>query len=84
MARRQKWYVAVEAAMPTAAYGSCHHNADLAAGETIQTLPGRLALAQKHRIHLVLDNAIDKDNVNEMVWESLLSGAVPAIFGAAN
>jgi len=83
-ARRQKWYAAVEAVMPTASYGSCHHNADLVQGETVSTMEGRVALAKKNRIHLAFESGIEKDYTTPIVWESLLSGAVPAILGAAN
>ncbi|GAX26917.1 hypothetical protein FisN_9Lh215 [Fistulifera solaris] len=82
--RRQKWFAAVDAVMETEAYGSCYHNKDLEEGETIETMEGRIKLYQKNRIALVFETGSEKDHITEMVWESLMSGSVPAILGASN
>lgn len=82
--RRQKWYAAVEAAMPTESYGSCHHNTNLGNGETLKTEEGRIKLMQKNLITLAFEAGNDKDHITPIVWEALMSGAVPAILGASN
>lgn len=82
--RRPKWFGAVDAGFATAAYGSCQHNTDLAEGETLGTLEGRVALSKKNRIHLAYDESLENDHITGIVWESLLSGAVPAILGPRN
>ena len=82
--RRQKWYAAVEAAMPTESYGSCHHNTNLGSGETLHTEEGRIKLMQKNLITLAFEAGNDKDHITPIVWEALMSGAVPAILGASN
>lgn len=83
-ARRPKWLDAVRAVFPVDAYGSCNHNKDLAQGETLATLEGRLALAKKNRILLAFDPGDSKDYMTEAIFEALLSGVVPAILGASN
>lgn len=83
--RRHKWYDAVKASgLETASYGKCDHNTDLADGETLDTMEGRIALAKKNKLHLAYEAGNEKDYVSPIVWESLLSGAVPAILGARN
>jgi hypothetical protein len=83
-ARRNKWVAAVRAVMDVEAYGSCEHNTDLEKDETLETLEGRLELMRKNRIVLAFEAGTEKDYITEVVWEALLSGAVPAIFGAMN
>lgn len=82
--RRQKWLAAVQAVFPVAAYGSCQHNTDLAPGETVDTLEGRLALSRKNRIHLAFEAASEKDHLTDVSFEALLSGAVPVLLGPSN
>jgi hypothetical protein len=83
--RRHKWYAALLASnFTTRSYGQCDHNTNLREGETTQTVEGRLALSRKNRIHLAFEAAGEKDYATPIVWESLLSGAVPAILGARN
>jgi hypothetical protein len=72
------------AQFPVRSYGRCDHNTDLQAGESTQTLEGRLAISKKNRIHLAFEAAGEKDYTTPIVWESLLSGAVPAVLGARN
>jgi hypothetical protein len=43
-----------------------------------------LQLSKQGRIHLALEESTEKDYITETVWESLLSGAVPAVLGASN
>jgi hypothetical protein len=82
--RRQKWFAAVAAAFDAKAFGSCQHNTDLGAGETVATAPGRIALMKKARMTLAFEAGLDDDHVTNVVWEALLSGAVPVILGATN
>lgn len=82
--RRQKWLAAVQAAFSVAAYGSCERNTELGPDETIATLPGRISLAKKNRMHLAFEAGTEKDYMTSITWEALLSGAVPVILGAAN
>jgi len=82
--RRHKWHDAVKAAFEVASYGSCNHNTDLSDGETIATPEGRIAIAKKNRIHLAFESGNERDYTSPIVWESLLSGAVPAVLGARN
>ena len=84
--RRAKWYAAVAAAYPTAAYGVCHHNTDLTDQQqtALDTAAGRMALMQQNRIVLAFEAGNDKDHITDIVWEALQSGAVPAILGASN
>ncbi|GKY94691.1 hypothetical protein MPSEU_000434600 [Mayamaea pseudoterrestris] len=82
--RRMKWVNVVGSQMPMEAYGSCGHTTNVPAGETIATLDGRLSLARKGRIHLAFEESTEKDHITDIVWESLLSGAVPAVLGSAN
>lgn len=82
--RRQKWYAAMAAGFTTRSYGKCDHNTDLGPTETIATMEGRLNLSKKNRIHLAFEASGEKDYTTSVVWESLLSGAVPAILGARN
>jgi len=81
--RRNKWYSAVEAMMTVDSFGSCNHNQDPGTSN-LDTLEGRLELMQKNRIVLALEEGNEKDYITDIVWEALMSGAVPAIYGAAN
>jgi len=81
--RRNKWLAAVQAVMKVDAFGKCGHNADPGDAD-LATSKGRLKLMQKNRIVLVLEAGTEKDHITEAVWEALLSGAVPAIYGATN
>jgi Glycosyltransferase family 10 (fucosyltransferase) C-term len=39
---------------------------------------------RKNRIVLIFDTGVEKDHITPPIWEALLSGAVPAIYGASN
>jgi Glycosyltransferase family 10 (fucosyltransferase) C-term len=80
LGNRGKWLKAVEVQIPVDTYGSC--NADQPG--TAATLEGRLQLMRENRIVLALEAGTDKDHITAIVWEALLSGAVPAILGANN
>lgn len=83
-ARRMKWFGAVSAHLETASYGSCGHNTELVEGDTIQTIEGRIELSKRNRIHLAFETSLEKDYITDVVWESLLSGAVPAVLGSSS
>jgi hypothetical protein len=82
--RRHRWVEAIQKHLSVEAYGQCQHTMDLAPGETIQTLEGRVALARKNRIVLAFESGTEKDYMTSITWEAFLSGAVPAIMGASN
>ena len=82
--RRNKWAAAIQSAFDLAAYGSCNHNTDLDEDDALDTIGGRISIAKQNRIHLVIERGGAKDYVTPQIWESLLSGAVPAIIGAPN
>jgi Glycosyltransferase family 10 (fucosyltransferase) C-term len=82
--RRHKWYAAVAAVLTVEAYGSCQHNSNVGARETLDTLEGRVNLMRKNRITLALEAGNEKDYITSIVWEALLAGNVPAINGANN
>jgi Glycosyltransferase family 10 (fucosyltransferase) C-term len=83
--RRHKWLAAVKAAMEVESYGSCAHNTDLLApSESLATLKGRIGLMKKNRIVLAFEAGNERDHITNIVWEALLSGAVPAIYGPGN
>ena len=81
---RHKWVAAVQVVLNVEAYGSCSNNAPLQGDETISTREGRIQLMRKNRIVLAFEAGTDKDHITSIVWEALMSGSVPAIFGASN
>jgi hypothetical protein len=65
-------------------YGSCGHNANLPEGMSISTPEGRIELMKQYRIVLAFDTTKTKDHISDIVWESLVSGALPVVVGAEN
>eukprot|EP00523_Entomoneis_sp_CCMP467_P011511 CAMPEP_0168717586 /NCGR_PEP_ID=MMETSP0724-20121128/76_1 /TAXON_ID=265536 /ORGANISM="Amphiprora sp., Strain CCMP467" /LENGTH=937 /DNA_ID=CAMNT_0008764067 /DNA_START=12 /DNA_END=2825 /DNA_ORIENTATION=+ len=83
--RRQKWLAAAQANLKeTHFYGSCQHNTDVPKGSSIKTREGRIELIKKDRVVLAYEESTEKYHVTDIVWEALVSGAVPAILGASN
>lgn len=82
--RRTRWKEALEAVFPVDSPGKCNHNKDLEAGETVDTLEGRLEVAKKYKFHMGFEISTHKDWVTEASFEAFLSGAVPVILGATN
>lgn len=83
--RRQKWLASAQAHVKnTHFYGSCNHNTEIPEGSTIDTTEGRIDLMKKDRMVLAYETGTEKYHVTEIVWEALMSGAVPAILGASN
>ena len=84
LANRPKWVAAIQVVLKVEAYGSCQNNIQLLPDETITTMEGRIQLMRKNRIVLAFEAGTDRDRITSIVWEALLSGSVPAIFGASN
>ena len=83
--RRQKWMAAAKSHLDTVHfYGSCEHTTDVPPGMSLSKQEDRLALMKRSRIVLAFEESMESYHVTEIVWEALLSGAVPAILGASN
>jgi Glycosyltransferase family 10 (fucosyltransferase) C-term len=82
--RRHRWAEAIQALLPVASYGKCQHTTDLGAGQTIDTVEGRVALAKQNRILLAFESGSEKYHITDIAFEAFLSGAVPAYMGASN
>ena len=82
--RRNKYFHATAAKYPVDAYGTCHHNVEVPAGMTIDTPEGRIELMKQYKFVLAFDSMTEKDHISDLMWEALLSGAVPVMVGADN
>ena len=83
--RRNKYFSALGAkGFLVDSMGQCDHNADVPAGMTIGTSEGRVEVMKKYRFVLAFDRTNDKDFISTMVWEALISGAIPLVVGAEN
>lgn len=82
--RRQRWMEVVSNAYHVDSFGKCQHNKDLQAGESIDTLEGRLEIMKKYKFNLGFEISTHKDWLTELSYEAMLSGAVPIILGASN
>lgn len=82
--KRQKYFHATSAVYPVDSYGTCHHNTDIPAGMTIKTAEGRIEIMKQYRFVLAFDATSEKDHISPLVWEALISGAVPVFVGADN
>eukprot|EP00980_Cylindrotheca_fusiformis_P012334 scaffold3020_cov118-Cylindrotheca_fusiformis.AAC.4 len=82
--RRHRYFGAIAEVLAVDSYGSCAHNTDLADGMTLETSEGRIAIMKRYRIVLAFDAGTDKDHISPMIWDALISGAVPVIVGAEN
>jgi hypothetical protein len=82
--RRNKYFGAVSDKYQVDALGACGHNAPVPAGETMETLEGRVNIMKKYRMVLAYDYMTEKDHISDIVWESFMSGAVPVFIGANN
>lgn len=82
--RRHKYLGAISNVMPVDKYGTCDHNTDVPDGMTLDTLEGRIQIMKQYRIVLAFGAVEDKDHISSIIWEALISGAVPVIVGAEN
>jgi hypothetical protein len=82
--RRHRYFGAVAEVLPVDSYGSCGHNTDLSDGMTLETSEGRIQIMKQYRIVLAFDAGTDKDHISPMIWDALISGAVPVLVGAEN
>jgi len=69
---------------PVESMGQCDHNAEVPRGMSIETSEGRIEVMKKFRFVLAFDHVSDKDYVSTTIWEALVAGAVPVVFGAEN
>lgn len=84
MTKRNRWFDAVAGKVAVDSYGSCGHNIEVPGGMTIATAEGRIALSKRYRMVLAFDVTNEKDNINDVVFEAFVSGAVPVVVGANN
>lgn len=82
--RRHKYLAAMSAVISVDKYGKCSHNIDIPPGMTLDTLEGRIEIMKQYRIVLAFDASDSKDHISSLIWEALISGAVPVIVGAEN
>jgi hypothetical protein len=80
--KRQKYFSATASKIKVDAIGTCHHNAELPIGMTMDTIHRRDSIMKDYRMVLALDSTTEKDHISEIIWEAFMSGAVPVIVGA--
>ena len=83
--RRQKWMASAQANLNSVHfYGKCQHNTKVPSGLSLTKPEDRIKLMKQDRIVLAYEESTEPYHVTSIVWEALLSGAVPAILGASN
>ena len=82
--RRTRWLQTLQNQYHIDSLGKCDHDTELAAGESIDTLEGRLAIMKKYKFNLGFEISTSKDWITEVSFEAMLSGAVPIVLGASN
>lgn len=82
--RRTRWLETVENQYHLDSLGKCKHTKDVEAGESLDTLEGRLEVMKKYKFNLGFEISTQKDWVTELSFEAFLSGAVPILLGASN
>ena len=82
--RADLWAKAIPKDVPLASYGSCVHNTDLPKDMSLDNHEDREILMKKHLFHLVIDKSLEKDFVEEEVFQALSAGVIPVYFGAPN
>jgi Glycosyltransferase family 10 (fucosyltransferase) C-term len=82
--KRLKYFGSLKEVITVDSYGSCGHNKDVPDGINLELLDDRLVLMREYRFVLALDTASSKDHISPIVWEALISGAVPIVVGADN
>ena len=82
--KRQKYFTAVAKLLKVDAIGTCHHNAEVPQGMSMDTIEGRVDIMKQYRMVLAFDATGEKDHISEIIWEAYMSGAVPVVLGADN
>lgn len=65
------------------AIGTCHHNAEVPAGMTMDNVEGRVSIMKDYRVVLVLalDSTTEKDHIFEIICEAYMSRVLPVMVG---